>query len=203
VAISNLSGATELHTYAFNGWADDIRHSMYAHGVTAHVTEISEEVVFSYFHPLSQPRMRPPNVTTQPSLKVDGDVVIRFGLLEGDAIVRARMAIYDPQSAGPYVGFRANGSTAERLCVVLNEYELRSGTTQCETHQAASAICKIDEAEVVIVKRGPAGALVLLRGHEPSLVPAYRSEEVFKIGTGDIFTAAFSHYWADRNLAGC
>lgn len=31
-------------------------------------------------------------------------------------------------------------------------------------------------------------------------IPAYRSSRVFKIGTGDVFSAIFAHYWAEKKL---
>lgn len=31
-------------------------------------------------------------------------------------------------------------------------------------------------------------------------MPPYRTEKVFKIGSGDVFSAAFAYYWAERGL---
>jgi nucleoside 2-deoxyribosyltransferase len=52
-------------------------------------------------------------------------------------------------------------------------------------------------ASVVVVKQGPRGALVYEDSHL-STVTAYKSETVFKIGSGDVFSAVFTHYWGER-----
>jgi sugar/nucleoside kinase (ribokinase family) len=52
-----------------------------------------------------------------------------------------------------------------------------------------------------LAKCGVRGALVIEPGRYPSGVPAYHSERVFKIGTGDIFSAAFAYYWMEKGLA--
>ena len=56
-------------------------------------------------------------------------------------------------------------------------------------------------AEVVIAKGGVHGATVHTRDAPPVKVPAYWSPFVFKIGTGDVFSAAFAHAWAQLGQA--
>lgn len=53
---------------------------------------------------------------------------------------------------------------------------------------------------MVVVKRGCSGATVHRPGRDPVAVPAYRSARVFKIGSGDVFSAAFAHHWGERGL---
>jgi hypothetical protein len=50
------------------------------------------------------------------------------------------------------------------------------------------------------VKRGAKGALVYQQDGQPNWVPAYESAAVFKIGSGDVFSAAFSFYWGEARL---
>jgi hypothetical protein len=56
-----------------------------------------------------------------------------------------------------------------------------------------------ENADTVVIKRGPAGALVFCRGYTtPKIIPAFRTDAVFKIGSGDVFSAMFAHYWSTR-----
>src|SRR3546814_15505823 len=82
-------------------------------------------VAFDYFHPLSTPGISPVpgRLEPLPPIHVEGEVVLRFGMLEGDAIVKADRAVYDPQSAFSTPRFTDNGSQANHLAIVLNRVE--------------------------------------------------------------------------------
>jgi len=116
------------------------------------------------------------------SIKVTGDVVLRFGMLEGDAVVDARVAIYDPQSAFGAVAFKANGSRAGRVAVIMNRNEAHQMTGHAEPVAAAKNLINSGEAEVVVVKMGGKGALLTTRDGI-HVVPAYRTSRVWKIGS--------------------
>ena len=197
-AVGQLSPGSSLHTYAFAGWARDVESSMHACGVTATVMPIAEEISFGYFHALSPATLRPGVPTRHPALSVDGRVVLRFSFVEGDAVVSAERAVHDPQG-DDVVPFRANGSRAEALAVVLNEGEAEGATGE-EGPAAGEAVLALHAADVVVVKRGCSGATVHRPGRDPVAVPAYRSARVFKIGSGDVFSAAFAHHWGERGL---
>ncbi len=49
-------------------------------------------------------------------------------------------------------------------------------------------------------KMGGHGAMVHVRGEKPVRVPSYRSENVWKIGSGDVFSAAFAFFWGKKEL---
>ncbi|RQP26914.1 carbohydrate kinase family protein, partial [Burkholderia ubonensis] len=51
-------------------------------------------------------------------------------------------------------------------------------------------------AEVVVVKSGPAGAYVYTADGAEAHIPAYRSDMVWTIGSGDVFAAIFAAQWA-------
>jgi hypothetical protein len=195
-AISRLSPGTELHTYCFEGWADDIRHTAAAFGCLAHVQPIDDAISFSYDYPLSRAHLHPPVITRKGSLSVRGKTVLRFGFVEGEAVVQAERAVFDPQSQDSCEPFGANGSRADDLALVLNETEAGASDAGFD----ASALMKRHGATVLVVKRGPRGATV----HEPGggvvEIPLYRSETVFKIGSGDVFSAAFALHWGERGL---
>ncbi|MEN2990979.1 carbohydrate kinase family protein [Tistrella sp. BH-R2-4] len=116
--------------------------------------------------------------------------------------MHATHAIYDPQTARLPEPFAANGSTATRLALVMNEHELRR-YAGCSDLAAAAAgvIAQGNQDTVVIVKRGVRGVTVYESNAAPAHVPAYYSSRVFKIGSGDVFTAIFAHQWGEAGLS--
>ena len=128
-------------------------------------------------------------------VEIEGPRVLRFGCLEGEFKAVAGMAVYDPQTAVAPAAFRANGSTAERLAIVLNRAELRAVTGVSEVSAAASLLREVDGAEIVVVKAGPDGAYVHSDAGLVGHVPAYEASAIHKVGSGDTFSAAFAYYW--------
>lgn len=200
-AVSALSPGSVLHAYV-----EDFQSSgptaLKELGIEMHLSPRPTGIVFAYFHSLSRPHIQPPpaEIARQPTIQVNGNVVLRFGFLEGDAVVNARRAIYDPQTWRAPAMFGANGSVAGELAIVLNELELRSAAGLDDLSAAASHLMKRQDASVIVVKGGTRGAIVFERGCRAARVPAYRSSRVFKIGTGDVFSAIFAHHWAEAGL---
>lgn len=159
-------------------------------------------VSFDYLHPLATPAIYPPHaqLSQEAPISVKGDVVLRYGMMEGDAIVEAKSAVYDPQSAFDPQRFSANGSKADRLAIVLNRAEARAMTGIDDPVLAAKELMIREGAEVIVLKRGSHGALVITAdGEHP--VPAYETAYVWKVGSGDVFSATFAALWACQGLA--
>lgn len=197
-AIATLSPGSHLHTYAAS--EDKLTlEFLQQSGLKTSVCSRPSSIVFAYFHPLSHPYIQPDmlGVERLPPIEVDGDAVLRFGFLEGEAIVNANRAVYDPQTWRDPEPFLANGSTANELAIVLNELELQSATGQKDIKQAAELLMKTQNAAVVVVKGGIRGATVFEKTGKMSQIPAYLSTQIFKIGTGDIF----AFHWAERKLS--
>jgi hypothetical protein len=197
-AVARLSPGTMLHTYGFEEWTHDIEYSAGAFGCTANVRPIRDAISFSYTHPLSVARLHPSTPRLNPALSLEGPTVLRFGFVEGDAIVDAGRAVYDPQSCSELVSFRSNGSRAEHLAVVLNEDEAM--TVDHGIQDAVQALMDLHGAETVVIKRGPRGATVHSGSQPRSEIPPYWSNSIFKIGSGDVFSAAFAVYWGERGM---
>lgn len=203
-AVSSLCQKVELQSYCSSPRIGDAQATLAAFGVTFIPTESDVSVDFHYFHPLSRPEMIPPpallDVQNSSPINVSGSVVLRFGMVEGDAIVDAETAVYDPQSGLNPVHFRKNGSQAKRLALVLNAAEalLLSGDESREA--AARTLIDMEDAEVVVIKGGAVGATVWTRNGLTASVPAYCSDRVFKIGSGDVFSGAFAYWWGECGL---
>lgn len=196
-AVSLLSPGTRLVGYACEQWAEDAEHSMAAFGVTAEIQPIREDITFHYLHPLSHAELTGAPDTRYDSLQVIGDTVLRFGFVEGDALVDAKRVIFDPQNADEVLRFRENGSRAETLAIVLNELELKLAMGNAG-EEGIRGLMQHSGASVVVVKRGPRGATVFAKD-VIAQVPAYGANSVFKIGSGDVFSAIFAQRWGESN----
>lgn len=204
VALSGLSGRVSLTTYI--GDADRLTLQSIAanYGFDVAAEDIPSTVEFYYHHGLSAPIIHPDPllINRAAGQRIEAPNILRFGFLEGDAVVHAKQAVYDPQNGREPALFRANGSAAERLAVVANEWEcakLAGGVPGSNPKQLGETVLEAEGAEVVVVKRGSVGALVVTAG-ETREVPAYRTAKVWPVGSGDVFSAVFAHYWCVEGL---
>ena len=195
LALTGLTPSVDLHAFQPAKLADEVFPNFEPFGVAVHLYPCADRIHFHYLHPLARPRISPIPLPAAGTVEIEGAKVLRFGCLEGDFKTVAGMAVYDPQTAVAPVAFRANGSTAERLAIVLNRAELRAATGLSEMSAAVSHLREVEGAEIVVVKAGPDGAYVHsdegLVGH----VPAYEASAIHKVGSGDTFSAAFAYYW--------
>lgn len=191
-----LQGLEPIEFHTFFPESDEIRANFGGDAI-AHHSEIA--ITFRYLHPLARPQVSFIPRQPTPTVRVIGDRVLRFGCIEGEFAVEADDAVYDPQGSGAL--FRANGSHAQRLAVVLNEDEARQFRGSDDLTVAATGVMTREDAEIVIIKRGPAGALLFRREISTvEIIPAFRTNIVFKIGSGDVFSAMFAHYWSTCGL---
>ena len=200
-ALGGIVTDLELVTYAEPGLRSHFLQYAELYGFALRTQEASQRISFDYVHPMSMPVIRPSPVRIGrlAPLEVDGDVVLRFGMMEATAKVSADCCVYDPQSAFAPEAFSANGSTARRLAVVANRGEILGMAGGADTETAARRILATEGAEVVVVKCGADGALVVT-ADGATRVSAYRSEQAFTIGSGDVFAATFAACWGVRGM---
>lgn len=169
--------------------------------LTHHPYASVEEITFRYFHPLSQPIFAPAKPTQKDAFEVKGENILRFGFMEGDAKVHGDKVVFDPQSPHTPVAFGTNGSTAKSLAIVLNAKEVLALGGDENELAAIKNIQSSDNPDVILVKAGSHGCRVYEHGELKGTVPPYKTEKVYKIGSGDVFSAAFSYHWAEKGEA--
>ena len=69
-----------------------------------------------------------------------------------------------------------------------------AGIPSAHPSETAAVLAQQQHAEVVVVKMGPEGAFIWT-SNGTSQVPAYRTDRVWKIGSGDCFVAYFADAW--------
>ena len=195
-AMSGVLSDVKLVTFRAEDLRDGIDNLEAAYGITITGPEVPRGIAFSYTHSLSTPVIepRPDNIEQRGSLDATDEVVLRFGMMEGSARVTASIAVYDPQSAFDPRPFGENGSRAGRLAIVLNRDEGRRLTGSDVPGEIASMLLR-EGTDVVALKMGSQGVLVATPDGT-SAIPAYKSDQIWKIGSGDVYSAAFALNWA-------
>lgn len=198
-ALRGLVDHVCLHAYATAELVEafDANRSLYDFEFTPAPAE--QAISFDYVHSLSVPVVRPTPtlIRRQAPLQVSAEVVLRFGMMEGTAIVEADRCIYDPQSAYKPEPFDYNGSKAQHLALVANHSELLALGEGAPPLDTARSLIAKQAAEVIVIKAGVAGAQVVEAGSETH-VPAFCTDSVWSVGSGDVFAAAFAAQWGTR-----
>lgn len=191
---------TEFHTFVGTDATRKARRRSGAYGFDLHRTEISETVTYHYIHNHSRARKQTNLEPNDRALgPISGDAILRFGLVDGTAVVEGEKVVYDPQS-GIAQEFHENGSQAEELALVLNRSEAESFSEEDAIDGILDDLTSGEQgADVVVIKCGSAGAIVRSDG-ETTEIPVFETETVWNIGSGDVFSAIFAVYWAEQGL---
>lgn len=189
-------GSIVLRTYARADTAAAFQPYATTYGFTFDPVPAEQTISFEYVHSLSTPAILPvpARIRTNAPFSVQASAVLRFGMMEGSAVIDAEHCVYDPQSPFSPEPFARNGSRAAHLALVANRSEIVAMGGVDNPIAAARSLLH-DSTEVVVVKCGAAGATVV----EPSgvtPVPAYRTERVWTVGSGDVFAGVFAARWA-------
>jgi hypothetical protein len=198
-AAAALSGHVDqviLKAYASERLANAFRPSVLTNGFNFEPVSASQTVSFEYVHCLSTPNIRPnrERIIQHDPFSVSDKTVLRFGMIEGNAVVDSEFCVYDPQSAYAPEAFSKNGSKASRLAIVANRNELQLMTGHDALLDGARSLMS-QGAEIVVVKCGANGAL-LFEGTQKHHIPAYYSQQSWTVGSGDVFAAIFAARWA-------
>lgn len=200
-AIRNISSEpTQLHTFIGSNTERQAEMKAAAYDFGLKTTTIPKTVTYRYLHNHSHPVRSPKLDNTDRELGlIEGDSILRFGYVEGTAVVKGERVVYDPQSEEEEP-FHENGSQADELAIVLNRSEAQAFTGKASLPEMLNALTTgKPSADVAVIKCGPAGAVVRVQ-NETFEIPVYETEKVWNIGSGDVFSSIFSVYWAEYEL---
>ncbi len=160
-----------------------------------------ELITFQYDFALDEPTIypNPLKISTNEEWSVIGNNVIAFGMLESSYKVKAKKVIYDPQTSINPKKFSDIG-TADELVYIINKNEVYSISSSDCLNEIKEYFFNKEKAKAFIVKNGPYGATLYTKKSEYS-IPCYITNNVNKIGSGDIFTSSFGYYWMVKELS--
>lgn len=164
-------------------------------GIALQAATASSDLWFRYRHPLAKPDIYPsipPNVSGQG--EVTADCAIVFGMIEGRPRVMSKRAIYDPQDGFRARRFTENGSLTDELVVLASLSEGRALTGKWSAEDIADDLLADSSIFAAVIKCGPQGAFVATEA-ERKWVGSFPTTRMWKIGSGDVFSAAFAHKW--------
>ncbi len=168
-------------------------------GITPHNVARDRAVGFHYRAPFIEPVIRGGQAVMSGLFEVAGDKVLAFGMVENGARkIRATALVYDPQSTDDTLFTRENRPWDEtaRLAISANVAETRAFSGLFDVEIAAREMADTLGAEVVVTKAGARGCLVTdRRNQHQTWVGAHPTAGVNKVGSGDVFSAAFAHAW--------
>ncbi|MFC6100314.1 PfkB family carbohydrate kinase [Olivibacter domesticus] len=164
-----------------------------------YIEPINNSLCFYYDYPLSEPRINPRLDTLkipQKSLSINGGNVLQYGFVEGLARVDGNKVVYDPQSPINPKSFKASGSIAKELAIVANFSEAKHLAGSENLNEIKHYFFYKEQADILVLKLGAKGALVCLsESDKENVVPVYKTDNVYSIGSGDVFSALFAYHW--------
>lgn len=192
-----------FHTFCDSDSKRHLEHIRDEINLKLKVTTIDKSVEFRYDYPLATPNIFPRLDTLNKSknkITIKGDSIIVYGMIEGDAKVRGKRVVYDPQSPSNPVPFSKTGSTADELAVVVNLTEAKRmiGDFNADINSIKKYFFNKEKVSVLVLKMGPKGAMVFHK-RKTEIIPVYETPYVWPIGSGDVFAASFAHYWLNEN----
>lgn len=163
--------------------------------------ESKELITFKYSFALDEPSIFPSLLNTVKCgcINVEAENIICYGMLECDFKLNGGKVIYDPQTSIGPIRF-TNFGQAKELIYVVNWNEAKAIASSENIDEIKNYFFKIEKVLAFIIKNGPAGATLYYEQIEHA-IPSFVTENVYKIGSGDIFTASFGYYWIEKNLS--
>lgn len=164
------------------------------------VTE-NMDVQFFYEHPFRVSEIYPRMDTiaeNKKTIKAEGDHILLFGMMEAHVKVYGNIVIYDPQTANEQYLFSRTGSNVNKLIYVLNSHEAKALSGKESIAEQRDFFFDIEKCQALIIKNGANGAhLFISKSDEGTVIPVYKTDRVWSIGTGDIFTSYFAFMFFD------
>ncbi len=169
-------------------------------GFTAKLQGRTYPIQFYYEVPISPPRIIPSNPVIMAPEKIvcSGETMLVFGILEAVSDVRAERLVLDPQGLRPLT--EQVTWSADHVAIVGNKGEIQrmsAGNAGLGIEQHAQNVREKFKADVVVVKCGALGAIVV-DSSGVSHIGVFPTSKVNPLGSGDVFSAVFAYYWAER-----
>lgn len=168
-------------------------------GITSHNVGRDRPVGFHYSAPFVEPIVHGHSASLSTNFEIVGEDALVFGIVErGERQIRATSLVYDPQSTDDILltGGTPPWHTPNRLAICANATETRVFAGVNDVDIAARLTAGKLKADVVVTKAGGRGCLVTEPKNErQTWIGAHATAAVNKLGSGDVFSAAFAQAW--------
>lgn len=156
---------------------------------------VATPISFVYQNPIKPPVYYFSEIE-YPRVEVKTENCILFGMMEGMGLIDADYIVYDPQSPNAPIPFSKTGSKANHLCLILNEQEARVWSGKMKDEDIRDFLFASENCECLVIKKGARGAVIYdaPKSHAKT-IPIFKTNNVWTIGSGDVFTGAFGYYW--------
>jgi hypothetical protein len=121
-----------------------------------------------------------------------------FGMIEATATADVERLVFDPQQPKDLGRPDLSALKADHLALVANAAETQLMTGEADLAEAATRLLESTPAEVVVTKRAARGSLVTTADGQEE-VGVWPTEQVWPIGSGDVFAAGFAWAWAQEH----
>ncbi|HEX8546765.1 MAG TPA: PfkB family carbohydrate kinase [Cytophagaceae bacterium] len=198
-ALSSYNVDIILHTCIGNDDLGELTSIANSINVQLSITPCDETHIFTYDYPLASPRFNSPK-TGFVCINVTASNILQFGMIEGGASVEAEQVVYDPQSPSNPQSFWNNGSKTNKLIWIANLEETSKFAGSQELSEIRNYLFNKERVYAAVIKKGSDGAIVMQDGEDDLIVPAFKTNKVWPIGTGDIFSASFAYHYFFKQL---
>jgi nucleoside 2-deoxyribosyltransferase len=199
-AVTTHVQSVKLKAYARSETSERFAPYAATYGFEFEPVSGNQTISFNYYHSLSVPSIfpLPSRIRQNTPISLSEPAVLRFGMIEGSAVVTADRCVFDPQSAFDPEPFEKNGSQTRHLAIVANRGEVTAMSSVADPMEGAKKLLSAG-AEVVVVKSGVQGAFVI-EGSGVTHIPPFQTDRVWTIGSGDVFAAVFAAQWAVHEM---
>lgn len=129
---------------------------------------------------------------------------IYYGLLEARFRFKTKKLIFDPQSPEDIDLKNLTLLDSQEKCLILNKHEacrilkIDEFEYYLSIENSCEKILSITNSDFIVIKDGPHGGY-LYQNKELIYFPAHKTNNVWKIGSGDVFTSYFGYFWMTEN----
>ena len=163
------------------------------------ITQTNSLVEFKYGFLLENPSIYPSvySFKTKPELEINEDNLVVFGMLDANISATANKVIYDPQNSFNPIKF-SEKCKANQVIYIINKAEAKTISGEDDMENMINFFFDKEKVYALVIKDGPLGANLYKDKKLIKTAPIYKTKNVFKIGSGDIFTTTFAYYWLVR-----
>lgn len=203
ITLTGLSRKVHLHTVAHPKLAEDIQatcDSLQIELTTHSPSEVRSQPIRFYYANALRPLVRIDGSDGGTKIDVESkdSCILLLGLLEAQINVTGRSVVYESRIGASSDPFANGMSRAERLGLVIKAQRFRELSRDQNARDVARKLLNETGAEVLVIRSELGGATVF-QGDRPAInVGPYETKRWHRLGMGNVFSAVFAHYWAER-----